>query len=133
MLGWSDDIEEATIDNDSFRSVLFTGSSLQLTIMSLAPGEEIGVEVHQGLDQFIRIEAGRAEVVMGPAQDDLSESHHLEDDWAVIVPGGTWHNVINRGDSTLKLYSVYAPPEHPKGTVHQTKADADAAEAEHSA
>ncbi len=131
MLGWSANIETSTIDNDTFRTVLFTGQSLQLTVMSLQPGEEIGAEVHPGLDQFIRIEQGRAEVVMGRSEHDQSEIHHLEDEWAVIIPAGTWHNVINCGDSMLKLYSVYAPPEHPQGTVLHTKAEADAAEAEH--
>lgn len=131
MLGWSADIEKATLDNDTFRTVLHTGKTMQLTVMSLRPGEEIGVEVHPHLDQFIRVEDGRAEVLMGGSRDDLSDVRQLEDDWAVIIPGGTWHNVVNRGSSTLKLYSIYAPPEHPQGTVHRTKADADAAEAEH--
>ncbi len=131
MLGWSANIETLTIDNDRFRTVLFTGQSLQLTVMSLQPGEEIGAEVHPALDQFIRIEQGRAEVVMGRSENDQGETHHLAEDWSVIIPAGTWHNVINCGDSTLKLYSIYAPPEHPQGTVHRTKAEADAAEAEH--
>lgn len=130
MLGWSANIEAATIDNDTFRTVLFTGRSLQLTVMSLQPGEEIGAEVHPGLDQFIRIERGRAKVVMGRSEGDQSETHDLADDWAVIIPAGTWHNVINCGASPLKLYSVYAPPEHEHGTVHRTKAEGDAAEAE---
>ena len=131
MLGWSANIEASTIDNDTFRTVLFTGRSLQLTVMSLPPGEEIGTEVHPGLDQFIRIEQGRAEVVMGRSEDDHSQTHHLAEDWAVIIPAGTWHNVITGGQSTLKLYSLYAPPQHPPETVHITKAEADAAEAEH--
>lgn len=131
MLGWSANIETSTIDNDTFRTVLFTGDSLQLTVMSLEPGEEIGAEVHPTLDQFIRIEQGQAEVVMGRSEDDHSETHHLANDWAVIIPAGAWHNVINSGASTLKLYSIYAPPEHPEGTVHHTKAEADAGEAQH--
>lgn len=131
MTGWVGNIEEATTGNDHFREVLFTGGSLQLTVMSLAPGEEIGVEMHDHLDQFIRVESGRATVTMGPSEDEVTETHRLEDDWAVIVPGGTWHNVVNDGDEVLKLYSIYAPPEHPEGTVHRTKAEADAAEAEH--
>ncbi len=130
MRGWSANIEDATVDNETFRTVVFTGDSLQVTVMSLRPGEEIGTEVHDGLDQFIRVEQGRADVLMGPSKDDLSEIHQLEDDWAVVIPGGTWHNVINRGDSALKLYSIYAPPEHPDGAVHPTKADAESAEAE---
>lgn len=131
MTGWVGDIEDATISNSTFRTVLFTGENLQLTVMRLAPGEEIGLEMHPHLDQFIRVEAGRARVTFGPSKEEVSETHDVSDDWAVIIPGGTWHNVINTGDQDLKLYSLYAPPEHPDATVHQTRADADAAEAEH--
>ena len=87
--------------------------------------------MHDHRDQFIRVEHGRARVTLGPERDRVAETHDLEDDWVVIIPGGTWHNVVNTGDGDLKLYSLYAPPEHPDGTVHVTKADADAAEAEH--
>jgi mannose-6-phosphate isomerase-like protein (cupin superfamily) len=131
MTGWVADIEQATTGNTYFRQVLFTGGAMQLTVMSLNPGEEIGVEMHDHRDQFIRVESGRATVTMGPSRDEVAETYVVEADWAVIVPGGTWHNVVNDGDQDLKLYSLYAPPEHPDGTVHQTKADADAAEAEH--
>ena len=131
MTGWVGDIEDATLANDTFRTVLFTGQNLQLTVMRLAPGEEIGVEMHDHLDQFIRIEQGMARVTMGPSEDEVSETHEVEDDWAVIIPGGTWHNVINTGEGDLKLYSLYTPPEHPDGTVHRTKAEADAAEHDH--
>ena len=128
MTGWVGNIEEATLGNDSFRSVLFTGASLQLTVMRLGRGEEIGLEMHDHLDQFIRVEQGTAQVTFGPSRDEVAETHELRDDWVVIVPGGTWHNVINTGDGDLRLYSLYAPPEHPDGTVHRTKAEADAAE-----
>ncbi len=131
MTGWVGNIEEATLGNTNFRTALFTGTSMQLTVMRLAPGEEIGVEMHDHRDQFIRVEHGRARVTLGPERDRVAETHDLEDDWVVIIPGGTWHNVVNTGDGDLKLYSLYAPPEHPDGTVHVTKADADAAEAEH--
>ena len=131
MTGWVGDIEQATIDNDAFRTVLFTGKQLQLTVMSLAPGEEIGVEMHDHLDQFIRVEQGEAKITMGPAKDEVAETHEVSDDWAAIIPGGTWHNVINTGDGELKLYSIYTPPEHPDGSVHATKAEADAAEHDH--
>ena len=131
MTGWVGDIEDATLGNDTFRTVLFTGAQLQLTVMRLEPGEEIGVEMHDHLDQFIRVEQGNARVTMGPSKDEVAETHDLEDDWVAIIPGGTWHNVINTGDGDLKLYSIYTPPEHPDGTVHRTKAEADAAEAEH--
>ncbi len=128
MVGWVGDIEQATLGNGDFRRVLFTGAHVQLTVMRLAPGEEIGVEMHDHLDQFLRIEQGSARVTFGPSADKIDEQHEVEDDWAVIVPGGTWHNVINTGPGDLKLYSLYAPPEHPPETVHPSKADADAAE-----
>ena len=131
MTGWVGNIEEATLGNTNFRTVLFTGTAMQLTVMRLAPGEEIGVEMHDHRDQFIRVEHGRARVTLGPERDRVAETHDLQDDWVVIIPGGTWHNVVNTGDGDLKLYSLYAPPEHPDGTVHVTKTDADAAEAGH--
>lgn len=121
-MAWIGDIERATLDNDTFRTVLFTGAHVQLTVMRLAPGEDIGGEVHEGHDQFLRIEQGSARVEIG------EETHDVEDDWAVIVPAGVWHNVVNTGDGDLKLYSLYSPPEHPDGTVHRTKAEAEAAE-----
>lgn len=131
MRGWSSNIEEATTKNSTFRTVLFTGKTMQLTVMSIGPGEEIGLEVHDHIDQFLRVEQGSAKVVMGASKDTLDETHELADDWAVIVPAGTWHNVINTGNGPLKLYSIYSPPEHPPGTVHATKAEADAAEHDH--
>lgn len=131
MLGWVGNVEQQTLENATFRTVLFTGANMQLTVMSLGPGEEIGVEMHDHLDQFIRVERGRARITLGPSRDEITATHDIEDDWAAIIPGGTWHNVINTGDDVLKLYSIYTPPEHPDNTVHKTKADADAAEAEH--
>ena len=128
MTGWVGNVEEATLENSNFRTVLFTGSNMQLTVMRLGPGEEIGVEMHDHLDQFLRIEQGSARVTFGPSAQQVDEEHEVKDDWAVVVPGGTWHNVINTGDGELKLYSLYAPPEHPPETVHRTKADADASE-----
>ncbi len=128
MPGWVGNVERETLENGTFRTVLFTGGNIQLTVMSLEPGEEIGVEMHDDLDQFLRIEQGSARITFGPSADKVEEEHDVEDDWAVVVPGGVWHNVINTGDGDLKLYSLYAPPEHPEGTVHRTKAEADAAE-----
>jgi len=128
MLGWVGNVEQQTLENASFRTVLFTGGKVQLTVMSLAPGEEIGVEMHDHLDQFLRIEQGTAQVTFGRSAEVVDEEHDVADDWAVIVPGGVWHNVINTGPEDLKLYSLYAPPEHPAGAVHRTKAEADAAE-----
>lgn len=128
MTGWVGNIEEATGSNENFRTVLFTGANVQLTVMRLGPGEEIGVEMHDHLDQFLRIEQGSGRVTFGPSADQVEEEHEVSDDWAVVVPGGTWHNVINTGAGDLKLYSLYAPPEHPPSTVHRTKEEADAAE-----
>jgi mannose-6-phosphate isomerase-like protein (cupin superfamily) len=131
MLGWIDDIEKVTVENSTFRTVVFTGEHTQLTVMSLKPGEDIGLESHPNLDQFIRIEKGQARVELGPTQENIDETHDVEDDWAIIVPAGVWHNVVNTGSSDVKLYSLYSPPEHPDGTVHKTKADAEAAEHSH--
>jgi mannose-6-phosphate isomerase-like protein (cupin superfamily) len=131
MLGWIDDIERVTLDNATFRTVVFTGEHTQLTVMRLAQEEEIGWECHPHLDQFLRIEQGRGRAELGRTEDRVDETHDVESDWAIVVPAGVWHNVVNTGDGELKLYSLYSPPEHPDGTVHRTKADAEAAEAEH--
>ncbi len=131
MLGWVGDIEKATLDNDVFRAVLFTGEHTQLTVMRLAPGEDIGLEAHHDRDQFLRIEQGQARVEFGSSEDSIDETHDVSDDWAIIVPAGVWHNVANTGEDELKLYSLYSPPEHPPETVHPTKADAEAAEHDH--
>ena len=126
---WVGNIEDLTEDNETFRTVLWTGAHSELTIMSIAPGDEIGLEVHPNNDQFLRIEEGQGQVKVGPAEENLTETYEVEGDWAFIIPAGTWHNVINTGDGPLKLYTVYSPPNHPDGTVHKTKAEADAAEA----
>ncbi len=128
VLGWVGDIERATLENETFRTVLYTGGHVQLTVMRLGPGEDIGREAHPHLDQFLRIESGSGRVEFGRTEDAVEETHDVADDWAIIVPAGVWHNVVNTGDGDLKLYSIYAPPEHPDGTVHRTKADAEAAE-----
>jgi len=128
MIGWVGNIEHATMRNQMFRTVLFTGRRVQLTAMRLAPGEDIGREVHPDTDQFLRIESGSGRVEFGLTEDAVDETHDVEDDWAIVVPAGVWHNVVNTGDAELKLYSLYAPPEHPDGTVHRTKAEAEAAE-----
>jgi mannose-6-phosphate isomerase-like protein (cupin superfamily) len=125
------DIEQATLDNETYRTTVWTGRYLQLTVMAIEPGHDIGLEAHSDHDQFLRVESGRARVQMGSAADDLSFDETVGDDWAIFVPAGTWHNVTNTGAEPLKVYSIYAPPEHPHGTVHSTKAEADAAEAEH--
>jgi mannose-6-phosphate isomerase-like protein (cupin superfamily) len=128
MLGWVGDIERATLENDTFRTVLYTGTHVQLTVMRLAPGEDIGREAHPHLDQFLRVESGSGRVELGRTEDAPEETHDVQDDWAIIVPAGVWHNVVNDGEGEMKLYSLYAPPEHPVGTVHPTKEDAAAAE-----
>jgi mannose-6-phosphate isomerase-like protein (cupin superfamily) len=118
-------IEKATLDNIFFRQVLFTGKYSQLVVMCLQGGEEIGNEVHANVDQFFRIEEGNAKFVLNG-----EEEHVVGDGDAVVVPAGTYHNVINASSTRpLKLYTVYSPPNHPDGTVHRTKAEADAAEA----
>lgn len=121
-------IEELTLQNDNFRTAAWTGSNLQMTLMAIQPGDDIGLEVHEDHDQFLRIEQGTARVEMGPTETDL-QTWDAADDFAIFVPAGTWHNVVNTGTDTLKVYSIYAPPEHPRGTVHVTKAEAEAAEA----
>lgn len=128
MLGWVGDIEQQTLDNDTFRTVAYTGAHTQLTFMRLAPGEDIGREAHPHLDQFLRVESGRGRVELGESEDRIEETYEVGPDWAVIVPAGVWHNLVNTGDDELKLYSLYSPPEHPDGTVHRTKEDAEAAE-----
>lgn len=131
MRPWIGDIEQATLGNETFRTALHTGEHLQLTVMSLEPGEEIGLEAHPDRDQFLRVERGQARIELGGSADHLDEAHELSDDWAAVIPAGVWHNVVNTGAQTLKLYSLYAPPEHPADTVHRTKAEADAAEHAH--
>ena len=122
------DICKATQYNDTFRTALWTGHHLQLTLMSIPVGEDIGLEVHPNVDQFLRIEDGQGLVQMGDSKDHLYFRQPVYDDFAIFIPAGTWHNLTNTGNKPLKLYSIYAPPNHPWGTIHQTKAIAEAAE-----
>jgi len=122
------DISEAAEQNTDFRRAIWTGRHLQVVLMSIPPGADIGLEVHPNVDQFIRIEEGYALVQMGPARNRLTFVRRVSDDDAIMIPAGTWHNVTNIGPRPLKLYTIYAPPEHPFGTVHRTKAEAEAAE-----
>lgn len=124
-------IEAVAKQNTNFRTALWTGSHLQVTLMSLNPGEDIGLELHPRLDQFLRVEQGEGLVQMGKSMNNLTFREKVADGYAIIIPAGTWHNLRNTGNIPLKLYSIYAPPQHPFGTVHQTKADAMAAEEEH--
>jgi mannose-6-phosphate isomerase-like protein (cupin superfamily) len=118
MKGYCDDIQRATVDNEDFRRVLYTGKHLQLVLMTLPPGCDIGEEVHEDRDQFFRIEEGEAEIRIDGAANKVS------DDFAVIVPAGARHNVINTGSGPLRLYTIYGPPEHRDGVVHATKEQA---------
>ncbi len=120
MKGFADDIEKLTEDNNAFRKVLYTGENIQLVIMALQADEEIGEEVHSDRDQFFRFETGRGVVWIDGV------ANPVKSDDGVIVPAGAMHNVINTGTDVLRLYTIYGPPEHLEGTIHQTKADADA-------
>lgn len=120
-------IERAVCGNENFRTALWTGGNLQVTLMCIPEGGEIGLENHRDTDQFLRIESGMATVRMGCRRDTADFKRHIGAGDAVFVPAGTWHNIINTGACPLKLYSVYAPPEHPRGTIHKTKSAADAA------
>jgi mannose-6-phosphate isomerase-like protein (cupin superfamily) len=124
MTGFVGDIEKESVDNNYFRKVLFTGKYAQLVVMSLKPGEEIGNEVHDSVDQFFRIEEGEVKFVFNG-----KENYILKAGGAVVVPAGTYHNVVNISKTKpLKLYTIYSPPNHPDGTIHETKADAEEAE-----
>lgn len=118
MNGYVDDIQTATKANTDFRRVLYTGSNLQLVLMTLQPGEEIGEETHEDRDQFFRIEEGKGEILID------GRRHEVRDDYAVIVPAGALHNVINSGRAPLKLYTLYGPPEHRDAVVHRTRSEA---------
>ena len=117
-------INHAATRNQNFRTVLWTGTDMQLTLMSIPPKESIGIEMHPNVDQFIRIVSGHAKVYMGSRQNGLEEKARVDGNDAIMIPRGTWHNIVNAGTSPLKLYSIYAPPNHSFGTVHQTKEDA---------
>lgn len=118
--GYVDNIEKATVTNDDFRRVLYTGAHLQLVLMTLRPGEEIGAETHDDRDQFFRIEEGAGEIHIDGAKN------RIEGDFGVVVPAGALHNVVNTGNVPLRLYSIYGPPEHIDGVIHKTRAEAEA-------
>jgi mannose-6-phosphate isomerase-like protein (cupin superfamily) len=125
MQGYTGNIEELTLNNSNFRQVLYTGQHMQLVVMTLQVGEEIGEEIHETVDQFFRVEEGQAKVIVDGEEVVIGAEE------VYIVPAGSKHNVINVGEGALKLYTIYAPPNHPDGTVHANKAEADAYEAEH--
>ncbi|MBO9596988.1 MAG: cupin domain-containing protein [Cohnella sp.] len=121
-------IDQAAKLNNNYRTALWTGQHFQVTLMSINVGEDIGLEVHPTTDQFIRIEDGQGLVQMGPGKDRLDYQTMAYEGYAIMVPAGTWHNVTNTGNRPLKVYVIYAPPQHPFGTVHPTKASAMASE-----
>lgn len=126
MAGYHTNIEQKSLKNEYFREVLFTGPNSQLVVMALKPGEEIGTETHDDIDQFIRVEAGQGKAVLD------GKEYQLEDGSAIVIPAGTQHNVINTSQSSsLKLYTIYTPPEHPDGTINKTKAEAVEYEKKH--
>ncbi|MDD3692564.1 MAG: cupin domain-containing protein [Oscillospiraceae bacterium] len=118
-------IEKATLQNNYFRTALWTGNHLQLTLMSIKPGQDIGLEIHNDLDQFLRIEQGQGVVMMGDSRNNLDFRKRVYNDYVILIPAGKWHNLVNTGRVPIKLYSIYAPPQHPFGTVHVTKKDAE--------
>lgn len=124
---WVVNIEDLTVQNENFRAAQWTGQNLQMTVMSVNPGGEIGLEKHDEGDQFIRVEKGNARVVMGASKDTMTFDKKVSDDWAILIPAGFWHNIINEGDKPLKVYVIYAPPEHPAGTLHKTVKESEAA------
>lgn len=121
-------IEDLTLGNDNFRTTLWTGVNLQMTLMAIEPGKDIGLEVHEDNDQFLRVEQGEARVSIGTDKDNM-QTWQATDDFGIFIPAGLWHNLENVGDKTLKLYSIYSPVHHPHSTVHITRAESDEAEA----
>ena len=122
------DIETETVANANYRTVAWTGKYLQVTLMSIPPGESIGLEVHPETDQFLRLDAGKGKCVMGPTAENLDFEQEVSDGWSIQVPAGVWHDVINTGDEDMRLYAVYAPVHHAPGIVQATAADAEADE-----
>lgn len=114
-------IEKRTEENNNYRTTLWTGNNLQLTLMSIPVGSDIGLEVHPYVDQFLKLEEGRGLVELGPSPNDLSFKKEINSDYAILVPAGTYHNITNIGPEPLKLYSIYAPINHPKSTINVTK------------
>lgn len=117
-------IEDRTLGNSLFRDTLWSGKYLQLTVMTIPPGGEVGGEIHDDHDQFIRVEEGTAQVVMGTSAEEITFDEQIGDDWVALIPAGVYHNILNAGDAALKLYSLYGPPEHRPGTQHATFAEA---------
>ncbi len=121
-------LAQAVKQNNAFRTVLWTGTKLQLTVMCIPVGGEIGLERHPDLDQFLRVEEGQGMVRIGTCENVLEFERPICPEYACVIPAGNWHNLVNTGDCPLKLYSIYAPPQHPRGAIHRTKEEADRAE-----
>ena len=117
-------IEDATAENNNFRTTIWTGKKLQLTVMSIAPNDEAGLEIHERNDQFIRIEEGQGVCKMGASKDNLDFERAITKDDAILVPVNTWHNIINTGGKPLELYTIYSGPEHEEGAVHRSREEA---------
>lgn len=120
------DLEQATVENPEYRAVAWSGRYLQLTLMSIPPGSDIGLEKHAGTDQFLRLDAGRGRVQMGPEKDRLTFDREVSDGWCVLVPAGTWHNITNVGEEPMQVYAIYAPAHHKPGKVHHTAQESEA-------
>lgn len=122
------DLEQAARGNRNYRTVAWSGRYLQVTLMSIAAGRSIGLEMHPETDQFIRLDAGRGRVQIGPAQDRLTFEAEVSDGWCVLVPAGSWHNITNTGDEPMQIYTIYAPAHHRPGKIHRTSSEAAADE-----
>jgi mannose-6-phosphate isomerase-like protein (cupin superfamily) len=114
------DLEQATLDNENYRTVVWSGRFLQVTLMSIPVGGDIGLEAHPDTDQFLRLDGGRGRVQMGPAKDQLTFDKEVSDGWCILVPAGTWHNVTNVGDEPMQVYAIYAPAHHKPGKIHKS-------------
>lgn len=118
-------IRKITLDNPNYRTVLWTGNHMQLTLMHINEGEDIGLEMHPDVDQFIRIESGQGEITMGDMEDMVDFKENVKENDIIMIPAGKWHNLVNTGRTPLKLYSIYAPANHPHGAIHKTKFEAE--------
>lgn len=122
------DLERATLDNPHYRAVAWSGRYLQVTLMSIPPGKDIGLEKHGETDQFLRLDGGRGRVQMGPEKDQLTFDREVSDGWCVLVPAGTWHNITNIGEEPMQVYAIYAPSHHKPGKIHRTAEESEADE-----
>jgi mannose-6-phosphate isomerase-like protein (cupin superfamily) len=120
------DLERATLENENYRTVVWSGRYLQVTLMSIPAGGDIGLEAHPETDQFLRLDGGRGRVQMGPSKERLNFDEEVSDGWCVLIPAGTWHNVTNIGEEPMQIYAIYAPAHHASGKIHETEADAAA-------